>query len=135
VCIVAAHGAAAACLWLLLPGVVGVTLALLVQALGVAVAWDRALLGASSSVEGLDLGPGDTAVLRHRDGRRTPASVGQGRFVSRVCVTLPVQARWQRSLIITSGMLKAEPFRVLRLWALWGRVPGSAPVASRQLPA
>jgi len=134
-CIAGAHAAAAACLWLLLPGLAGSSLATLVLALGIAVAWDRALLAARSSVRGLDLSAGDAAVLLLRDGRRVPAVVGEGRFVSRLCVTLPVGVPRRRSLIVTPAMLEPESFRILRLWALWGRVPGPADVASRQLPS
>mgnify|MGYP001426979050 CR=1 FL=1 len=134
-CIVGAHGAAAACLWLLLPGIPGGALAALVLALGIAVALDRALLAARASVRGLDLSAGDAATLRLRDGRRVPADVGAGRLVSRLCVALPVRAPGRRSLLITPGMLEPESFRLLCLWALWGRIPGAAAVASRQLPS
>jgi len=134
VCIVAAHAAAAACLWLLLPGYLGGALAALVLALGVVVARDRALLRATASVRGLDLGVGDAAFLLLRDGRRIVATVGKGRLVNRLCVTLAVRAPGRRSLMVTPGMLDPESFRILRLWALWGRVPGQAAVASRQLP-
>ncbi len=134
-CIVAAHAAAAACLYLLLPGMPGAALALLVLALGVAVARDRALLAAGSSVRRLDLAAGDAATLYLRDGRRVPAAVGAGRLVSRLCVTLPLRAPGRRSLLVTPAMLEPESFRLLRLWALWGRVPGPGAVASRQLPA
>jgi len=130
--IMAAHAAAAACLWLLLPGHPGAALAALVLALGIAVARDRALLAATSSVRGLELSAGNSAVLLLRDGRRVPAVVGEGRLVSRLCVTLPVRAPGRPSLIVSQGMLEPESFRLLRLWALWGRVPGQAPVASRQ---
>ncbi|MEO8718118.1 MAG: hypothetical protein ABI423_07840, partial [Burkholderiales bacterium] len=44
------HAAAAACLVAILPGYVGISLALLVLALGVAAGWDRALLRARGSV-------------------------------------------------------------------------------------
>ena len=134
-CIAGAHAAAAACLWLLLPGLPGPILAALVLALGIAVAWDRALLAAAVSVRGLELCADDAVVLLLRDGRRVPAAVGQGRFVSRLCVALPVRAPGRRSLIVTPGMLEPESFRILRLWAIWGRVPGSATVATRELPS
>ncbi len=134
-CIVVAHAAAAACLWPLLPGYPGTALAALVLALGIVVARDRALLSAAASVRGLDLGAGDAAVLYLRDGQRVAVAVGKGRFVSRLCVTLPFRAPGRRSLVVTPGMLEPESFRILRLWALWGRVPGQAAVASRQLPS
>jgi len=132
---VAAYAAAAASLWLLMPGHLGTVLAALVMALGVVVAWDRALLSATASVRGLDLGAGNAVVLMLRDGRRVATVAGAGRFVSRLCVTLTVRAPGRRSLIVTPGMMEPESFRFLRLWALWGRVPGQATVASRQLPA
>ncbi len=133
--IVAAHAAAAACLWLLLPGLTGAALATLLIALGAAAAHDRALLAAQSSVVGIELTGRDAAVLRLRDGRRVPAAVGQGRFVNRFCVSLPVRAPRRGSLLVTPAMLEPESFRILRLWSLWGRVPGPSRVVSRQLPA
>jgi hypothetical protein len=133
--IVAAHAAAAACLWLLLPGLPGAALAVLVVALGIAAARDRALLAAQASVVGFELTGRDAAVLKLRDGRRVPTAVGQGRFVSRFCVSLPVRAPRRGSLLVTTAMLEPESFRILRLWTLWGRVPGPSRVVSRQLPA
>ena len=38
---------------------------------------------------------------------------------------------WRRSLLVAAGMLPPESFRLLRLWARWGRLPGVAPL---QLP-
>lgn len=131
----AAHAAAAACLWLLLPVPLGAVLAALVVALGAEAARDRALLAAQGSVVGIELSGREAAILLLRDGRRVPAAVGQGRFVSRFCVSLPVRAPRRRSLVVTRAMLEPESFRILRLWSLWGRVPGPSRVVSRQLPA
>ena len=39
-------------------------------------------------------------------------------------VTLPLNGR---TVLITRDMLGAEEFRRLRLWALWGKLPGVAP--------
>lgn len=133
--IVAAHCAAAACVRLLLPGLLGTVLAVLVVALGIAAARDRALLAAQASVIGFELTGRDTVVLQLRDGRRVTAAVGQGRFVSRFCVSLPIRAARRGSLLVTLAMLEPESFRILRLWSLWGRVPGPSRVVSRQLPA
>jgi len=33
----------------------------------------------------------------------------------------------RRSLLVTGGMLGADSARRLRLWALWGRLPGVVP--------
>ncbi|MDA0277033.1 MAG: hypothetical protein O3A91_11960, partial [Proteobacteria bacterium] len=97
----------------LLPGYPGTALAALVLALGIVVARDRALLSAAASVRGLDLGAGDAAVLYLRDGQRVAVAVGKGRFVSRLCVTLPFRAPGRRSLVVTPGMLEPESFRIL----------------------
>jgi len=50
--------------------------------------------------------------------------------VSRFMVTLASQ-RPSRRLLVTADMLGGEAFRVLRVWALWGKVP----VAGKQLAA
>lgn len=133
--IVAAHAAAAACLWLLMPGPLGAALAGLVVALGIAVARDRALLASPASIVGFEFTGRDTAVLQLRDGRHLAAAVGQGRVVHRYCVSLPVRAPRRGSLLVTPAMLEPESFRVLRLWSLWGRIPDPSRVVSRQLPA
>jgi hypothetical protein len=134
---VASFGAAAACLWLLLPQTTGILVAALVLALGIAVAWDRALLAGSSSPRALQITAADAVVLELADGSRVPSQVGAARWVSRFCVVLPLFAPRRRTLLLTGGMLAAEPFRILRLWALWGRIPGGTwpAVASGQLQA
>jgi hypothetical protein len=115
----------------------GIVIAVLVLALGIAVAWDRALLAAASSPRALEIRVADTVVLELADGSRVSSPVGESRWVSRFCVVLPLRAPGRRTLLLTAGMLAAEPFRVLRLWALWGRVPGQdrSAVASGQLQA
>jgi hypothetical protein len=130
--ILAAHGAAAACLWIALPGIAGMALAALVLALGAAAAWDRALLGSPVSPRAIELSGPDELTLVLADGRRIATPAGPGRWVTRFCVALPVRAPLRRTLLVTGGMLGEAPFRALRLWALWGRVPR---VASGQLPA
>jgi hypothetical protein len=52
--------------------------------------------------------------------------------VTRYWVALDTGAPMRRSVLVTAGMLQPGPFRLLRLWALWGRVPGVAP---GQVPA
>ena len=63
-------------------------------------------------------------------GARHPAGTGP-RTVSRFLVALPLAGAARRSMLVTADMLDPEGFRLLRLWALWGRLPG---VASAQLP-
>jgi hypothetical protein len=101
------------------------------------VARDRALLAGPSSPRALEILAADTVVLELADGSRAPSPVGAARWVSRFCVVLPLHAPRRRTLLLTGGMLAAEPFRVLRLWALWGRLPGGnrPAVASGQLQA
>jgi hypothetical protein len=111
--IVALHAAAAACAALVLPGGAGVLLAAAFLALGLAAAWSRALLGSRNSVRAIELGEAG-ATLELAGGERLPAQLGP------------------RTLLVTADMLSDDSFRSLRIWALWGRLPG---VAAKQLPA
>jgi len=124
--LVLVHATAAGCLLLVVPGYAGIGLALLVLALGAFAARDRALLRALASVRALELGPDGAATLELVDGRRLPAQVGQRRHVGPWWVTLPLSKGPRRTLLVTRGMLSPAHFRVLRLWALWGRVPEAA---------
>jgi hypothetical protein len=67
-----------------------------------------------------------------QDGRKVGAELDGQRHVSRFMVTLPVRRPMRRTILVTRDMLPAQEFRLLRLWALWGRLPG---VAHKQLPA
>jgi len=117
------HAAAAICLLIILPGYAGVSLALLVLALGGAAARDRALLRAPGSVRALELADDGAATLELADGRRLAGRVSPRRHVGAWWVVLPVSGGVRRSLLVHRDMLPAADFRVLRLWALWGRVP------------
>jgi hypothetical protein len=64
------------------------------------------------------------------DGATCPVGTGE-RTVTRVLVALPLAGPLRRSILVTADMLDPERFRLLRLWALWGKLPG---VASAQLP-
>ena len=126
--IVLAHAAAAAAVLAVSPTVTGALLALALVALGMAAAWSRGLLGAKGSVRSIELG-GQVPVFGLAGGERIARSVGPRRYVSRLFVTLPLGAR---TILVTADMLGAAEFRRLRIWALWGRLPG---VAAPQLPA
>jgi len=128
--IVLAHVAAAACVLMVLPGVAGAALALALALLGAAAAWSRALLRSPLSVRAIEIS-GESIALELRDGAKLPAEAAQRRFVSRVIVTLPLR-RPRRTILVSAGMMAASDFRRLRIWALWGRLPG---VAAAQLPA
>jgi hypothetical protein len=126
------HTLAAACIALVLPGVWGAALATLVAALGAATTWDRALLRAARSVRFVELYAGGLAVLRLADGSCLEGSVAARRNVSPWWVSLPLERRTRSTLLVARDMLAAGEFRRLRIWALWGRVPG---VAAAQPPA
>ena len=128
--IVALHAAGALCMVLVLPGIAGPAAGALLLALGLAAAWSRALLGAGKSMRALELGAELRVELKN--GQSFAAAVAARRHVSRYMVTLPLERPVRRTLLVTRDMLGAEEFRRLRIWALWGRLPG---VAFKQLPA
>ena len=99
-------------------------------ALGVAAAWDRALLRGARALRAIEADGPQAAVLVFADGSRAAATLGGRRRVNRYWVSLPLRAPGRRTLFVTADMLAPPRFRALRLWALWGRVPG---VASGQL--
>ena len=128
--IVALHGAAAACVALVVPGVAGIAVAILFLGLGLTAAWARGLLASAKSPRALELSEELTVELK--DGTRFPAALSEWRHVSRFMVTLPLVRPMRRTVLVSRDMLGPEEFRRLRLWTLWGRLPG---VAQKQLPA
>ena len=129
--IAAAHAAAAACSWLVLPGAAGALLALALAALGLAAAWARGLLASRASVRALEIeGPALTVHLA--SGERLAAELAERRFVGPWMVALVLRRPVRRSLLVTADMLGRQDFRRLRVWALWGKLPG---VAAAQLQA
>ena len=131
VLIVALHATAAACAAAVLPGIAGAALAAALLALGLAAAWTRALLRSGASVRALEV-EGSEATLELASGKRLAARVSERRYVSSLVVTLPFGRPLRRTILISRDMLNAESFRLLRIWALWGKLPG---VAGKQLPA
>ena len=129
--IVALHAAAAACVWLVLPGIAGVSLAVALLALGLAAAWARALHGSAASVRALELAEREICV-ELKDRSRFTAELAPRPHVDRWMVALSLARPVRRTILVTRDMLDAEEFRRLRLWALWGRLPG---VAGKQLSA
>jgi len=129
--LVALHASAALCVLLVLPSVAGAALAICLMALGLAAAWSRALLKSASSVRAIELEAGG-ASFELAGGERFAARLTERRYVSRFMVALPVRGRLRRTVLVTLDMLGEESFRVLRIWALWGKLPQ---VAAPQLPA
>ncbi|HYD55681.1 MAG TPA: protein YgfX [Burkholderiales bacterium] len=119
-----AHAAAAWSAYLSVPGWAGPGLALALLALGATAIWSRALLRAAGSVRVLEIGPARTAV-QLAGGESCEVELAERRYVTRWLVALPVSRPAKRTILITADMLPAETFRILRLWALWGRFPAS----------
>jgi hypothetical protein len=129
IALVVLHAAAALCALAVVPGVAGAASAALLLALGIATAWSRALLRSGSSVRALELA-GPTLEVQLANGASFPAEVAGRRYVTRFVVTLPLRRPVRRTILITRDMAGADLFRRLRIWALWGRLPG---VAAKQL--
>ncbi|HET7198469.1 MAG TPA: hypothetical protein VFI86_07365 [Burkholderiales bacterium] len=125
--IVAAHGAAALAVLSLMGGFYGGALGAALLALGLASAWRRALLRGPSAVRVLEISGSGLTCETARGSALVAA--GPRRYVSRLLVALPAG---RRTLLVTADMLEPGEFRRLRVWALWGRLPG---VAGEQLAA
>ena len=124
------HAAAGASVFIASPNLAGGALAVLLAALGAAAAWDRALLRGRRSPRTLRVSLDGSLDVELAD--RTRLRAGEGpRTVTRWVVALPLEGSVRRSVLVAPGMLDEASFRLLRLWALWGRLPG---VASAQLP-
>jgi len=99
--------------------------------LGLAAAWSRALLRSADSVRAMEFS-GSEVTLELASGARIACQIAERRYVNRFMVTLPLRRPVRRTILITADMLETDAFRRLRIWALWGKLPG---VAARQLPA
>ena len=124
------HALAGASVVIASPNLAGAALAVLLAALGVAAAWDRALLRGRRSPRTLRVTADGSLAVELADQTRLRSGDGP-RTVSRWLVALPLEGSVRRSVLVVPGMLDEASFRLLRLWALWGRLPG---VASAQLP-
>ncbi|MDA8108170.1 MAG: hypothetical protein M0015_06015 [Betaproteobacteria bacterium] len=120
------HGLGAACVAAALPAPWGGVLGSALFALGLAAAWDRALLRGARAVRAIEPTGADEATIELRNGERFSTRVAGRGSVNRFWVALPVRLRARRTLFVTADMLEPETFRTLRLWALWGRMPGVA---------
>ena len=103
------HAAAAACVFLVFSGWAALVLALALAALGVHAAWSRALAPRGLVLE-----------------EKRPVEY---RYVSRFLVIVPQE---NGAVLVTRDRLGAQEFRLVRLWALWGRLPRRS-VAAAQL--
>ena len=64
-------------------------------------------------------------------GERFRAEVAERRYVSRFMVSILLRRPVRRTILVTRDMLACDLFRRLRIWAVWGKLPG---VAAKQLP-
>ena len=129
--LVALHAMAAACVFLALPSTSGAVLAICLVALGLAAAWSRALLRSPASVRAMEFSELEMA-LELANGARIACEPAERRYVSRFMVTLPIRRPMRRTILITCDMLERPAFRRLRIWALWGKLPGAT---AKPLPA
>lgn len=124
--IVGLHVLAGGCFYAVSGGAAGTALAVLTIALGAAAAWDRALLRSARSPRTVEILAGGPSQIEYSGGTRY--TVGDGpRRVNRFWVALPLHDPSRRALLVAADMLDPGEFRLLRLWALWGRLPGVAP--------
>jgi hypothetical protein len=124
--LVVIHGAGAACLGWWIPGYAGPAMALLVLGLGAVSIFDRALLRNRASPSTLELSADGAVTLGLKDGRRQVCRAGARRYVGNRWVILDLSGSRRRLLLVARDMLSPADFRRLKLWALWGRVPGAA---------
>jgi hypothetical protein len=120
--LVVAHAVAGWSAYVSVGGLAGLLLGVALAALGIVVAWSRALLRAGASVRAIEI-EGDAITLELADRARLAAEVAERRYVSRWLVTIPVTRPARRTILVTGDMLDRDAFRRLRLWTLWGRLP------------
>jgi hypothetical protein len=111
------------CAGVFVAGSMGIWLGVLIAGLGIAAAWDRALLRGRRSVRALIIGSGDNVILDLANAQRVGLRISPRRFVSALVVILPGAPWMRRNIVVWRDMLDPDSFRALRLWALWGRVP------------
>ena len=121
--ILAVHLGAAGCFLTVLTGWHAVVLSVLIAALGGMVAWDRALLRSPHSPRALEFSPDGAAKCLFANGESALLQPLKGTAVTRYWVALGLGSPRRRFLFIAAGMLAPQALRLLRLWALWGKLP------------
>lgn len=123
------HAAAAICFLTTMTGFSGMALAILTSVLGGIAAWERALLRGARSPCAIEIQPSGAvlaAVVVLANGETVAVRAVRGIGVARHWVALRSASITGRGVLLTAGMLEPAALRVLRLWALWGRIPGVA---------
>lgn len=123
-----AHAAAGAAALLSLGVVAGAAIALLTLGAGAAAICRRALLLSRDSPARLEFTPAGELRIVDQIGRDWAPVADSPRYVNRwfVIVAASDPAGRVRRLLVTRDMLPPEPFRRLRIWALWGVSPRRA---------
>jgi hypothetical protein len=121
------HATAALVILTVLTGWLAAVGAMLILGLGASAAWDRALLRSRRSLRAIEIRPTGEAFCLLADGSSVAFEPARGNAVSRYWVSLRLHAPWNRSYLVAAGMLPQASFRLLRLWALWGKLPAVAP--------
>lgn len=121
--ILAVYLGAAACFLTVLTGWHAAALSVLIAALGGVATWDRALLRSRYSPRALEFSRDGTAKCLFANGESAPLQPLKGTAVTRYWVALRLVSPRRRSLFIAAGMLAPQALRLLRLWALWGKLP------------
>ena len=126
--LVGAHAAAGAAAWISLRGAAGLAIAVLAVAAGAVTTYGRALLLAADSPARIVFPAAGAPRIVDRIGRDWTPVAHTPRYVSRwlVIVAVTAPSRGVRRLLVTRDMLPPEPFRRLRIWALWGAALGAA---------
>ena len=124
--IMALHAAAALSFLTVLTAWPGSVLAALTVLLGAIVAWDRALLRSPRSPKAIEIYPNGTAKCLFANGESGVLQRLGGSGVTRYWVAFRLSALRRRSLFVAADMLAPGALRMLRLWVLWGRLPGVA---------
>lgn len=120
--LVCSHAAAGAAAWISIPGVAGLAIAVLTMAAGAVAIYGRALLRAAGSPACMEFSATGAPRIVDRIGRDWIPVANSPRYLSRwfVIVAVSGPAGGVRRLLVTRDMLLPEPFRRLRIWALWG---------------
>ena len=121
----AVHATAAACFLTTMSGVPAWGLAVLVLCLGGVSAWERALLRGSRAPRAIEVADAGSAVVILASGKAIDVRPVRGIGVTRYWVALGPATLAGRAIFVTAGMLGPAQMRILRLWALWGRIPGA----------
>jgi len=130
--IVLLHTAAAWSFLTVLTGWPGSVLAALAVLLGAATVWDRALLRSPRSPRAVEIHPGGTAKCLFANGDSRVLQRHGGSTVTRYWVACGLPAPGRRTLFVAADMLAPAALRILRLWVLWGKLPGVVPAQGAQ---